>query len=76
MKKQIKHPMINKGKRKLSLCFVNCWLNIHSWQNVEAVECDLTQGDTKEGECNITFYRCRKCGREKLVASEIEIACS
>jgi len=76
MKKQIKHQMMNKGKRKLSLYFVSCWLNIHNWQYVETIGCDLTQNDTKKGECNMTLYRCKKCGKEKLIATEIQIACS
>jgi hypothetical protein len=76
MNKQIKHPMMNKGRRKLSLYFVSCWLNLHSWQNIETAECDLTQGDAKKGECNMTLYRCTKCGKEKLVATEIQTACS
>lgn len=76
MKKHIKHQMINKGRRKLSLYFVSCWLNIHNWQHVETIECDLTQNDIKKGECTMTLSRCKKCGKEKLVATEIQTACS
>ena len=74
MKKNIKHQLIKKGNKKLRLHFVSCWLGLHNWQVEETVPCDLTQNGKIKGSCNMTLYYCKKCGKQKLVASEI--ACS
>ena len=71
MKKIIKHQLIKKGNKKLRLNFVRCWLGFHNWQVEETIPCDLTQNGTKKGECNMTLYYCKKCNKQKLVASEI-----
>lgn len=73
MKKNIKHQFINKGNKKLQLKFLSCWFGIHKWQIEDSVLCDLTQNEENVGTCNMTLYYCKKCGKQKLVASEVNI---
>lgn len=71
MKKKIKHHLLNKGRKKVSLYFTKCWLGVHYWENKRVVECDLIHENSKNGECSMTLFFCKKCGKEKLVISEI-----
>lgn len=71
MNKIIKHPLIKNGNKKLRLHFVRCWLGVHNWQVEETILCDLTQNGKTKGSCNMTLYYCKKCGKQKMVASEI-----
>ncbi len=71
MKKIIIHPLLQKGNKKLRLYFVSCWLRFHKWKIDEVVPCDLTQNGKIKGSCNMTLYYCKKCGKQKMVASEI-----
>lgn len=73
MNKIIKHQLIKKGNKKFMLYFVSCWIGLHNWQVEETEPCDLTQDGEVKGSCNMTLYYCKKCGKQKLVASEILI---
>jgi len=74
MNKIIKHPLIKKGNKKLRLYFVSCWLGLHKWEIEDCKPCTLQQKSKDVGSCNLTLYYCQKCGKQKMVASEI--ACS
>jgi len=71
MKKIINHPLIKKGNKKLKLRFFKCWIGLHNWE-IEEFEPGILQQKGKDvGTCNIILYYCSKCGKQKLVASEI-----
>ena len=63
-----------KKTEALRKLFIKCWLYFfckHKWKfNGRSIYNVLREDKTKQGEVTITFFKCERCGKDKLISSD------